>query len=161
MRNAFFRNWAASYAEEIWDGDTPPWKMFPADATTWEDSTQILEHDEPCARSFLNAYKMTPRCKLCLSKELYQAIFNDPIIEKLSIPVIPLSPVTFMQNPFLNTLFREFIYHSVNDVNLYDSFESSSHAHVTRLAHGIYFTVQLSARIEFFDDSSDLKIVLY
>lgn len=162
MRNLFFKNWAASYAEEIWDNDTPPWKMFPADATTWEDPTQIKEHDEPCARSFLNAYKTTPKCKLCLSKDLYQACFKDPVIERMiDVSVIPLSPVTFMKNPFLNSLFRELIYHSVDDLNLYDGFESCSYADVTRLAYGVYFSDQIYASIDFFDVSSELKIVLY
>lgn len=162
MRNAFFKNWATFYAEEIWDSDTPPWKMFPADATTWEDSTQIKEHDEPCARSFLRAYKTTPKCKLCLSKNLYQAIFKDPVIENLiDISEIPLSPVTLMKNPFLNALFRELIYHSVDDVDMYDEFESRSHADVTRLAYGVSFNDHVYARIEFFNVFGELRIVLY
>ena len=164
-RNAFFKNWAALYAEEIWDSDTPPWKLFPADATSWVDPTQIKEHDEPCARSFLNAYKTTPKCKLCLSKDLYQACFNDPVIEKLvDTSIIPLSPVTLIKKPFFNSLFRELIYHSVDDLddlNLYDGFESRSYADVTRLAYGVYFSDHIYASIDFFDVSNELKIVLY
>ena len=147
MRNAFFEKWSVFYAEEIWDVHLQPWQLFPANSVTWkEEAKEIVEHDEPCARSFLKAYKTTPRCKFCLSKALYLAVFDDPVIRELDLSVVPLSPVTFMKNPFLNMLFREMIYHSIDadDMNSYDTFESNCYAVVTRLAHGVFLTMKFS-----------------
>ena len=163
MRNEFFYNWSAHYARDIWDAHSRPWQLFPADSVAWKETEDIVEHDKPCADSFVRAYKTTRRCKFCMSKELYLAVFDDPVMRNAELSVIPLSPVTFMKNPFLNMLFREMIYHSIDveDIHSQDTFESSCHAVVTRIAYGVYFDTDVYARIEFRDDTGDLKIVLY